>query len=59
MSKMVRNGNRRGKGESLALGAHRWVGLNEKELVGGKVELDGTDKGHQERGRAWLGHYAE
>ena len=39
VSKTVKNGNKRGKGESLALGAHWWAGLGE-ELVGGEVELN-------------------
>lgn len=52
VSKTVKNDSKRGKGESLALGAHRWAGLGEEELVGGEVELDGTDKGRQWQGRA-------
>lgn len=48
VSNMVRNGNIRGKGESLALGAHRRVGLGEDDLIGGEVELDGADEGRRQ-----------
>lgn len=57
VSKTVRNGNKRGKCESLELGAHWWVSLNEEEHVGvGSVlsEEDDVVLG-KESGAWWRG----